>query len=416
MNTIYNRLNLPDSVSFPLQGNTMKLEYLADGRRVRTTAKTYGTPLVLPGGGSTPQNPMNILEEVRDGELVFRDGQLVELRTDGGWFSMWNDTLSATQVRPYFYVTDYLGSVRMTVDGVTGGVEQSLEYLPSGYVFRSDNYAEQPYMFCGKELVKMHGWNMYDSNARFQHSKQPRFSSIDPLAEQYYSFSPYNYAGNDPVNAADPSGLDAYVYNSEGKLIDVSTYGIWRYQDCFVVVNDDGTLSWGPVFDLGTFIEYSEFELPQSFNGGGGSSYYKFSDSKRASLVYEFLANNTSSEWSLYKFLNNDSYMFTSFEQNQERGGSFFLYKYYGKDRLKSLSHSHPDNTAYPSGVSVYNMGNGKDNDMNQIYWFVDTFGYEPDFFIYLPATGVYLQYSSKSRVGDFKSLFIDIIKSHLPF
>ena len=121
MNTIYNRLNLPDSVSFPLQGNTMKLEYLADGRRVRTTAKTYGTPLVLPGGGSTPQNPMNIMEEVRDGELVFRDGQLVELRTDGGWFSMWNDTLSTTQVRPYFYVTDHLGSVRMTVDGVTGG-------------------------------------------------------------------------------------------------------------------------------------------------------------------------------------------------------------------------------------------------------------------------------------------------------
>ena len=121
MNTIYNRLNLPDSVSFPLQGNTMKLEYLADVRRVRTTAKTYGAPLVLPGGGSTPQNPMNIMEEVRDGELVFRDGQLVELRTDGGWFSMWNDTLSTTQVRPYFYVTDYLGSVRLTVDGVTGG-------------------------------------------------------------------------------------------------------------------------------------------------------------------------------------------------------------------------------------------------------------------------------------------------------
>ncbi len=67
-----------------------------------------------------------------------------------------NDSLSTTQVRPYFYVTDYLGSLRMVCDGITGEVRQSLEYLPSGYVFRSDNYAEQPYMFCGKELVKMH--------------------------------------------------------------------------------------------------------------------------------------------------------------------------------------------------------------------------------------------------------------------
>ena len=176
--------------------------------------------------GETPvlQEPTSVTEEMRDGELVFRDGRLVELRTDGGWFSMWNDTLSTTQVRPYFYVTDYLGSVRMVCDGITGEVRQSLEYLPSGYVFRSDNYAEQPYMFCGKELVKMHGWNMYDSNARFQHKDLPRFTSMDPLAEKYYSLSPYNYAGNDPVNAADPSG-ESPVYNIYGKFLGTTKEG-----------------------------------------------------------------------------------------------------------------------------------------------------------------------------------------------
>ncbi len=161
---------------------------------------------------------MNILEEVRDGELVFRDGQLVELRTDGGWFSMWNDTLSTTQVRPYFYVTDYLGSVRMVCDGITGEVRQSLEYLPSGYVFRSDNYAEQPYMFCGKELVKMHGINLYDSNARFQHYDIPRFTALDPLAYLNYDKSPYMYSSCDPVNKIDPFGLTDY-YNLDGRLV-----------------------------------------------------------------------------------------------------------------------------------------------------------------------------------------------------
>ena len=117
-----------------------------------------------------------------------------------------NDSLSTTQVRPYFYVTDYLGSVRMVCDGMTGEVRQSLEYLPSGEIFRAENYPEQSYMFCGKELMTMHGWNMYDSNARFQHSRQPRFSSLDPLAEKYYNLSPYNYAGNDFVNLVDYGG------------------------------------------------------------------------------------------------------------------------------------------------------------------------------------------------------------------
>ena len=46
----YNYLNLPASVSMQ-GGNGITFRYLADGRRVRTTAKTYGTPLVLPSGG-----------------------------------------------------------------------------------------------------------------------------------------------------------------------------------------------------------------------------------------------------------------------------------------------------------------------------------------------------------------------------
>ncbi len=92
---------------------------------------------------------------------AFQEVSILHLMSHG-------EPVSTTQVRPYFYVTDYLGSVRMVCDGITGTVRQNMEYLSSGYVFRSDNYAEQPYMFCGKELVMMHGWNMYDSQARYR--------------------------------------------------------------------------------------------------------------------------------------------------------------------------------------------------------------------------------------------------------
>lgn len=36
MRVHYNTLNLPDSVCFRLQGNTLRMDYMADGRRVGT--------------------------------------------------------------------------------------------------------------------------------------------------------------------------------------------------------------------------------------------------------------------------------------------------------------------------------------------------------------------------------------------
>ena len=58
-----------------------------------------------------------------------------------------------------------------------------MEYLPSGVTYNQRNYSMQPYSFCGKEEVTLHGFDMYDSQARWQYSLIPRFSSMDPLAE-----------------------------------------------------------------------------------------------------------------------------------------------------------------------------------------------------------------------------------------
>ena len=37
-----------------------------------------------------------------------------------------------------------------------------------------------------------------------------RFLTVDPLAEEYYSWSPYVYVGNNPIKRTDPTGMDWY--------------------------------------------------------------------------------------------------------------------------------------------------------------------------------------------------------------
>ena len=78
-------------------------------------------------------------------------------------------------------------------------------YNPTSEEYSSSYLASYttPYLYNGKEIDPMHGLNMYDYGARW---KDLGWLTIDPLAEKYYSISPYAYCGNNPVNLIDPDG------------------------------------------------------------------------------------------------------------------------------------------------------------------------------------------------------------------
>jgi RHS repeat-associated core domain len=110
----------------------------------------------------------------------------------------------------HFYLTDHLGNNRV-VAKADGTVIQKNHYYPFGTAFAENTVTEQgkqPYKYNGKELDTMHGLNMYDYSARYYDSNLGRFSSVDPLAEKYYSHSPYVYVGNNPIKRIDPTGMD----------------------------------------------------------------------------------------------------------------------------------------------------------------------------------------------------------------
>jgi RHS repeat-associated protein len=68
------------------------------------------------------------------------------------------------------------------------------------------------YLFNGKELDEETG--LYYYGARYYDPRVSIWASVDPMAEKYDSWSPYNYALNSPVLLIDPMG-ESVTFNGE---------------------------------------------------------------------------------------------------------------------------------------------------------------------------------------------------------
>jgi hypothetical protein len=49
---------------------------------------------------------------------------------------------------------------------------------------------------------------MYDYGARFYDPVIARWTSVDPHADRYQGWSPYNYTEDNPIANTDPNGMD----------------------------------------------------------------------------------------------------------------------------------------------------------------------------------------------------------------
>lgn len=208
----YNCLNLPDTVQFG-NGNRIIHYYLSGGERIRTVSRTYTTALSVPLDVVTVRSDPHIESvETRLGSLIYTNGTPDRLLCQEGYWEIQKNSASGVQeFHPFAYICDYLGSVRLVCDGITGSVVQSLEYLPSGLICSSLNYDLQPNKFTGKELLSMHGLNQYDSKARMQEFQLPGFTTQDLLCEEFYDWTPYGYCMGNPINRIDPDGRAAQI-------------------------------------------------------------------------------------------------------------------------------------------------------------------------------------------------------------
>lgn len=202
----YNRYNTPNSVQFS-NGNRTEYVYSSTGERLRTIYYTAVPNITVPIGSTISLNSSNTLsvDSINYyGEFIFENGQLSKYLFNGGYA-----TIANGQPTYHYYEQDHLGNNRAVISH-SGTVEQVTHYYPFGAVYgdAGSNDALQRYKYNGKELDRMHGLNFYDYGVRQYDPLLCRFTQVDPLAEKYYSISPYAYCGNNPVNRIDPDGRD----------------------------------------------------------------------------------------------------------------------------------------------------------------------------------------------------------------
>ena len=110
----------------------------------------------------------------------------------------------------YFYIKDYQGNVRVALNQANQPMEVN-SYYPYGGLMAATTEGTQPYKYSSKELDRENGLDLYDSKARMYDPAIGRTPTQDPMAEKYYSMSPYLWCAGNPITFADPNGKEVDV-------------------------------------------------------------------------------------------------------------------------------------------------------------------------------------------------------------
>ena len=204
----YTRSGTPLQVQFTY-GHQTSFGYDADGskRQVKHIVATENQFVPMGQAVTLPANKISsTLTTDYCGSVIYENGSVKQILTSEGYI-----TLSGSTPTYHYYLRDHQGNNRVVMDQ-SGTVKQTVHYYPFGMTYGEGAITtDQPYKYNGKELDQVHGLNWYDYEARMYAGY--RFTTPDPLGDQYPDLSPYAYCANNPVRFIDPTGmlLDDYV-------------------------------------------------------------------------------------------------------------------------------------------------------------------------------------------------------------
>ena len=267
----YNYLNLPGKISFG-SSKSITFTYDATGRKLKK---------VTAGGAGAE----NYTQHYADG-LEYRGTTLEAIYHEEGRLT----PKTSTTWQYEYSIRDHLGNTRVTFADKDGDgkinvtntsaneVLQENHYTPFGlelgYAWMNDAaLVDSKYRFGGKEFNADFGLKLNDYGARWYDPAVARWTSVDPLADSYAPYSPYNYTLNNPIRFVDPDGRsvkstivedngddtytvvggnandgdnNVYVVNSEGQ----KSYTLGESLTSHSFFGEDGEAVVGAVIDM----------------------------------------------------------------------------------------------------------------------------------------------------------------------
>jgi RHS repeat-associated protein len=172
-----------------------------------------------------------------------------------------------------YHITDHLGSPRVVFNR-SGTVLSWTDYYPFGGILpgRSGTSAidHDNIKFTGYEKESEGGLDTYHAEARGYDPIDGRFTTRDPMAHKYPSWSPYAYVMNNPTNLIDPTGKDVFGIYADGTITQVKNGDT----DNFFYIGDDGATT-----HLGTYTrnESGLIQLPSNFSVNENGVSFSFS-------------------------------------------------------------------------------------------------------------------------------------------
>jgi len=383
----YNILNLPDTVQFK-NGNQIINRYAADGRKLGTEYFTRLTSLAVPLTTGQVIKQIYTINVVNQNGTAYIDNK--EYNTFNGNSSLtalqriyntegYAENVTATIPDYNYYRRDHLGNNREVWLATTNTTVQQTQYYPSGLPWANElRPGLQERKYNGKEFVEMHGFDTYDYGARGYYPAMGRFMTVDPLAEKYYSISPYAYCAGNPVRFVDPNGQDIWEVDSDGNIayheVDKSQDVIYKVSDVDAnddsnrVKNEDGTVA-SVSFDYDTVHSIRDDKKDQNGNNVE-FTIFKVKGDDNAADLYNFMidpkTNNV--EWGHVETGTNKTeknLVGNSHDKGSSGLGSYALNEGY---TIRGNDHNHPSGTTSPSESDVDNARKISDKFKNATY------------------------------------------------